>query len=50
MYQKFLNFMWLDKDQLKLAEEYLGRKEFDFDEKFEFYHDLWMYVIKCLMF
>ena len=47
MYQKFVNFMWLDKDQLKLADEYLEGKEFDFDEKFEFYHDLRFYAIKC---
>ena len=47
MYQKFVNFMWLDKDQLKLVDEYLERKEFDFDEEFEFYHDLQMYAIKC---
>ena len=47
MYQKFVNFMWLDKDQLKLADEYLERKEFDFDEEFEFYHDLRFYAIKC---
>ena len=47
MYQKFVNFMWLDKDQLKLADEYLERKEFNFDEKFEFYHDLRFYAIKC---
>ena len=47
MYQKFVNFMWLDKDQLKLVDEYLERKEFDFDEEFEFYHDLRMYAIKC---
>ena len=45
MYQKFVNFMWLDKDQLKLADEYLERKEFDFDEEFEFYHDLRIYAI-----
>ena len=36
MYQKFVHFMWLDKDQLKLADEYLQRKIFDFDEKFEY--------------
>ena len=47
MYQKFVNFMWLDKDQLKLVDEYLERKEFDSDEDFEFYNDLQMYVIKC---
>ena len=47
MYQKFVDFMWLDKDQLKLVDEYLERKEFDFDENFEFYHDLRIYVIKC---
>ena len=47
MYQKFVHFMWLDKDQLKLADEYLERKIFDFDEKFEYYHDLRLYAIKC---
>ena len=40
MYQKFVNFMFLDKDQLKLANEYIERKMFDFDEMFEYYHDL----------
>ena len=47
MYQKFVNFMWLDKNQLKLVDEYLERKEFDFDKDFEFYHDLRMFAIKC---
>ena len=47
MYQKFVNFMWLNRDQLKLVDEYLERKEFDLDERFEFYHDLRLYVIKC---
>ena len=39
--------MWLDKDHLKLVDEYLERKEFDFDEDFEFYHDLRMFAMKC---
>ena len=47
MYQKFVHFIWLDKDHLKLADEYLQRKIFDFDEKFEYYHDLRLYAIKC---
>ena len=47
MYQKFVNFMFLDKDQLKLANEYIERKMFDFDEMFEYYHDLQMFAVKC---
>ena len=47
MYQKFVNFMWLDKDELKLAYEYIERKMFEFDEKFEYYHDLQMFAHKC---
>ena len=46
-FQKFVHFMWLDKDELKLADAYLQRKIFDFDEKFEYYHDLRLYGIKC---
>ena len=47
MYQKLIHFMYLDKDELKLADEYLERKIFDFDEKFEYYNDLRLFVIKC---
>ena len=48
MYQKFINFLRLDKDQLKLVDEYLERRIFDSDgEDFEFLNDLRMYVIKC---
>ena len=42
MYQKFINFLSLDKDQLKLVDEYIQMKLFDFDsdEDFEFFNDL----------
>ena len=46
-YQKFVHFMWLDKDELELAFEYIERKMFEFDEKFEYYHDLQMFAHKC---
>ena len=48
MYQKFVNFLRLDKEQLKLVDEYLERRIFDSEgEDFEFFNDLRMYVIKC---
>ena len=48
MYQKFVNFMRLDKDQLKLVDEYLERRIFDsVGEDFEFFNDLRMFAIKC---
>ena len=46
-YKKFVNFMFLDKDELQLAFEYIERKMFEYDEKFEYYHDLQMYAHKC---
>ena len=39
--------MWLDKNQLNLVDEYLERREFNFDEDFEFYNDLRIFAIKC---
>ena len=49
MYQKFINFLSLDKDQLKLVDEYIQMKLFDFDsnEDFEFFNDLHLYALKC---
>ena len=47
MYQKFVHFMWLDNDQLKLAVEYIKMKMFEFEETFEYFHDLRMFAHKC---
>ena len=49
MYQKFVNFLALDKDQLKLVDEYIREKLFNFDsdEDFEFFNDLRLYALKC---
>ena len=49
MYQKFVNFLTLDKDQLKLVDEYIREKLFNFDsdEDFEFFNDLRLYALKC---
>ena len=48
MYQKFVNFMLLDKEQLKLVDEYLERRIFYSEgDDFEYFSDLQMYVVKC---
>ena len=46
-YQKFVNYMWLDKDELKLAYSYIERMMFESDENFEYYHNLQMFAHKC---
>ena len=49
MYQKFIHFLLLDRDQLKSVDEYIRMKLFDFNsnEDFEFFNDLRLYALKC---
>ena len=49
MYQKFINFLLLDRDQFKSVDEYIQMKLFDFssNEDFEFFNDLRLYALKC---
>ena len=47
MFQKFVNFMYLDSSQLILADRYIEMKMRDYSDKFEYYYDLHMYAVKC---
>ena len=47
MYQKFTNYMYLDFDQLILADKYIENQMRDDPEKFEFFYDMHMCVVKC---
>ena len=49
IYEKFVNYMYLDYDQLVLANQYIEnqmRDDSDSD-KFEFFYDMQMCVVKC---
>ena len=46
-YQRFESFMWLDKDQLKLAYRYIEIKMENYSDKFEYFYDMHMFAVKC---
>ena len=46
-FQRFENFMWLDIDQLKLADHYIEMKMRNYCEKFEYFYDMHMFAFKC---
>ena len=46
-FQRFENLMWLDKDQLKLADHYIELQMNDYNEKFEYFYDMHMFAVKC---
>ena len=46
-FQRFENLMWLDKDQLKLADHYIEMKMKDCSDKFEYFYDMHMFAVKC---
>ena len=46
-FQRFENLMWLDKDQLKLADHYIEMKMKDYSDKFEYFYDMHMFAVKC---
>ena len=45
-FQRFENLMWLDKDQLKLADHYIEMKMKDYSDKFEYFYDMHMFAVK----
>ena len=47
MFDKFVHYMYLDYDQLKLADSYIEMQMKDYSDKFEYYYDLHMFAIKC---
>ena len=47
MYVKFIHCMYLDYDQLVLADKYIENQMNEFPDKFEFFYDMHMYVVKC---
>ena len=46
-FRRFESFMWLDKDQLKLAYRYIEIKMEDYSDKFEYFYDMHMFAVKC---
>ena len=47
MYEKFVNYMYLDHEQLVLADRYIENKMRDWSDEFEFFYDLHMFAVKC---
>ena len=47
MYQKFVNYMYLDFDQLVSADRYIESQMREYSEKYEFFYDMHMCVVKC---
>ena len=47
MYEKFVNYMYLDYDQLILADRYIENQMRDYSDKFEYFYDMHMFVVKC---
>ena len=47
MYEKFMHYMYLDYDQLVLADKYIENQMNEFPDKFEFFYDMHMCVVKC---
>ena len=48
MYVKFIHYMYLDFDQLVLADKYIeDQMKDDSPDKFEFFYDMHMCVVKC---
>ena len=45
MYKKFVNFLYLNHEQLILADRYIEMKMNS--DQFEYYYDLHMYGVKC---
>ena len=45
MYKKFVNFLFLNHEQLILADRYIEMKMNS--DQFEYYYDLHMYAVKC---
>ena len=47
MYEKFVNYMYLDYDQLVLADRYIEYQMREWSDKFEYFYDMHMFVVKC---
>ena len=47
MYVNFIHCMYLDYDQLVSANRYIENQMRDYSDKFEFFYDMHMCVIKC---
>ena len=47
MYVKFIHYMYLDFDQLVLADKYIEDQMRHDHDKFEFFYDMHMCVVKC---
>ena len=47
MFRKFVNFIFLDYEQLILADRYIEMKIRNYSDEFEYYYDLHMYAVKC---
>ena len=47
MFDKFVHYMYLDYDQLKLSDRYIKMQMKDYSDKSEYYYDLHMFAIKC---
>ena len=47
-FKRFENLMWLDKDQLKLAECYIEVQMNECSKNFEYFYDMHLFAVKCL--
>ena len=47
MFEKFVSFMYLDYEQLILADRWIENHMKDYSDKFEYYYDLHLYAMKC---
>ena len=47
MYVKFIHYMYLDYDQLVLANQYIENQMMEYNDDFEYFYDMHMFVIKC---
>ena len=49
-FQRLESFMWLVKDQLKLADHYIEMKMNDYSNKFEYFYDMQCLLLNVSMF
>ena len=47
MNDKFVHYMYLDYDQLLLADHYIEVRMKNYSDNFEYYYDLHMFAVKC---
>ena len=47
MYDKFVHYMYLDYNQLLLANRYIEMQMRDYSDNLEYYYDLRMFAVKC---